>query len=79
MLTTLSDGLAKLDDMFSPLSSRSITDYQEHLTFAQPPDPSKTSRNKFEQQTRNTYYDQFESERLLQKARREETERERTK
>lgn len=33
MLSTVSDNFAKLDDMYSPLSSRSITDYQEHFTF----------------------------------------------
>jgi hypothetical protein len=77
MLSTVSDGFPKLDDMYAPLSSRSITDYQEHLIYKQPPEPGKTFRNKFEKYTRNTYFDQFEGEKLLRQARKEETEKER--
>lgn len=77
LMLNSADGLPKLDDVCSPLSSRSIVDYREHFIYKQPPEPGKSFRNKFEQGTRNTYFDHFETERLLKEARKAETEKER--
>ena len=57
LMLNSTDGLAKLDDQYAPLSSRQIVDCQEHLTYRQPNVPGKSNRHNYEMETRNLYFD----------------------